>query len=64
VKTILFDTYHRHYVFLVLVDCQQDACEQAHLPYDDHERALKLLHALDQRVSEVKASAIIESPNH
>jgi hypothetical protein len=36
---------------------------KAHLPYDDHERALKLLHALDQRVWEVKVSAIFESPN-
>jgi hypothetical protein len=38
--------------------------KKAHLPYDDHERALKLLHALDQRVWEVKVSAIIESPNY
>jgi hypothetical protein len=37
---------------------------KARLPYDDHERALKLLHALDQRVLEVKVSAIIESPNN
>ena len=34
------------------------------LPYDDHERALKLLHALDWRVWEVKVSAILESPNY
>jgi hypothetical protein len=34
------------------------------LSYDDHERALKLLHALDQRVWDVKVSAIIESPNY
>jgi hypothetical protein len=37
---------------------------KAHLPYDDHERALKLLHALDRRVWEVKVSATIESPNY
>ena len=34
------------------------------LPYDDHERALKLLHALDRRVWEVKVSAILDSPNY
>jgi hypothetical protein len=37
---------------------------KAQLPYSDHERALKLLHALDQRVWEVKVSTIIESPNY
>jgi hypothetical protein len=37
---------------------------KAQLLYDDHEKALKLLHALDQRVWEVKVSAIIESPNY
>jgi hypothetical protein len=31
------------------------------LPYDDHERALKLLYALDQKVWDVKVSVIIES---
>jgi hypothetical protein len=34
------------------------------LPYDDHERALKILHALDQRIWEVKVSVIIDSPNY
>ena len=34
------------------------------LPYDDHERALKLLHALDRKVLDVKVSAIIESVNY
>ena len=34
------------------------------LPYDDHERVLKLLHALDRRVWEVKVSAILESANY
>jgi hypothetical protein len=37
---------------------------KAQLPYDDHERALKLLHALERRVQEVKVSAIIKSPNY
>ena len=37
---------------------------KAQLPYDDHERALKLLHALDRRIWKVKVSAIIESPNY
>jgi hypothetical protein len=37
---------------------------KAQLPYDDHERALKLLHALDWRVWEVKVSVIIELPNY
>jgi hypothetical protein len=34
------------------------------LLYDDHEMVLKLIHALDQRIWEVKVSAIIESPNY
>jgi hypothetical protein len=37
---------------------------KVHMPYDDHERALKLLHALDWRVWEVKVSTIIELPNY
>jgi hypothetical protein len=37
---------------------------KAQLPYSDHERAPKLLHALDRRVWEVKVSAIIKSPNY
>ncbi|XP_062188874.1 uncharacterized protein LOC133892174 [Phragmites australis] len=32
------------------------------LPYDDHERAIKLLYSLDCKVWEVKVIAIIESP--
>jgi hypothetical protein len=35
---------------------------KAQLPYEDHERALKLLHTLDWRVWKVNISAIIESP--
>jgi hypothetical protein len=37
---------------------------KAQLPYDDHERALKLLYALDRKVWVVKVSAIIESMNY
>ena len=37
---------------------------RAQLPYDDHERAIKLLHALDRKVWEVKVVAITESPNY
>jgi hypothetical protein len=34
------------------------------LPYDDHERALKLLYTLDWKVWDVKVSVIIESANY
>ena len=34
------------------------------LPYDDHERALKLQYALDRKVWDVKVSVIIESMNY
>jgi hypothetical protein len=34
------------------------------LAYDDHGRALKILHALDQKVWEVNIFAILESPNY
>jgi hypothetical protein len=37
---------------------------KAQFPYNDHEIALKLLHALDQKVWEVKVLGIIESPNY
>jgi hypothetical protein len=37
---------------------------RSQLPHGDHERALKLLYVLDQRFWDVKASAIIESPNY
>jgi hypothetical protein len=37
---------------------------KAKLPHDDHERALKLLHALDRWVWEVKVLAIIKLPNY
>jgi hypothetical protein len=35
---------------------------KAQLSYEDHERALKLLHTLDWRVWKVNISVIIESP--
>jgi hypothetical protein len=34
------------------------------LPYDDHERALKLLYALNQKVWDVKVTAIIDSSGY
>jgi hypothetical protein len=37
---------------------------KAQLSYDDHERALKLLYTLDQKVWNVKVFAIIESANY
>jgi hypothetical protein len=38
--------------------------QQGTITYDDHERELKLLHALDRRVWDVKVSATIKSPNY
>ena len=55
---------YRHYVFSVPAHHEQDVCQQGTITYDDHERAHMLLHALDQRVWEVKVPAIIESPNY
>jgi hypothetical protein len=37
---------------------------KAQLPYDDHERTLKLLYALDRKVWDVKVTAIIESSRY
>lgn len=34
------------------------------LPYDNHMRALKLLHALDQKMWQLKVVGITESPNY
>jgi hypothetical protein len=78
VKTRLFETYRREYEnFTQLAGETIDSmfsrfqsivnkmrANKAQQPYSDHERALKLLHALDRRVWEVKVSAIIESPNY
>ena len=48
--------------FLSIVNKMQ--ANKPQLPYDDHERALKLLYALDWKVWDVKVSAIIESTNY
>jgi hypothetical protein len=78
VKTRIFETYRREYRnFTQLAGETIDSmfsrfqsivnkmhANKAQLPYSDHERALKLLHALDWRVWEVKVSVIIESPNY
>ena len=78
VKTRLFETYRREYEnFTQLAGETIDSmfsrfqsivnkmhANKAQLPYSDHERALKLLHALDRRVWEVKVSTIIVSPNY
>jgi hypothetical protein len=78
VKTRLFETYRREYencmklvgetidmMFSWFHSIVNKMCtNKAQLPYVDHERALKLNHALDQRVWEVKVLMIIESPNY
>jgi hypothetical protein len=79
VKTRLFETYQREYenfvqlagetidtntMFSRFQSIDNKTCaNKVQLPYDDHERVLKLLHALDQRVWDVKVSLIIESAN-
>lgn len=35
-----------------------------HVPYDDREMVLKLLHALGWSIWEINVSAIIKSPNY
>ena len=78
VKTRLFEIYKREYEnfsqfdresvdamfsrFLSIVNKMR--ANKPQLPYDDHERALKLLYALDRKVWDVKVSAIIESVNY
>jgi len=78
VKTRLFETYKREYENFSLLDGESiDAmfshfqtivnkmrANKAQLPYDDHERALKFLYALDRKVWDVKVPAIIESANY
>ena len=54
------DTMFSRFLSIVNKMC----ANKAQLLYDDHERALKLLHALDRRVWEVKVSVIIESSNY
>jgi hypothetical protein len=78
VKTRLFETYKHEYEnfsqlkgesidamfsrFQTIVNKMQ--ANKLQLPYDDYERALKVLYALDQKVWDVKVSAIIESTNY
>ena len=78
VKTRLFETYRREYEnfvqlpvesvnslfsrFQVIVNKMR--ANKLQLPYDNNERALKLLHAQDRRVWQVNISAIHESPNY
>ena len=78
VKTSLFETYKREYKNFSQLDSESiDAmfsrfqtimnkmrANKPQLPYDDHERALKLLYALDRKVWDVKVSTIIESTNY
>ena len=78
VKTRLYETYKREYKNFSQFDGESiDAmfsrfqtivnkmkANKANLPYSDHERALKLLYALDRKVWDVKVSAIIESANY
>ena len=72
VKTRLYETYKREYEnftqlegesvnamfirFQTIVNKMR--ANKSHLPYDDHERAIKLLYALDQKVWDVKVSVI------
>jgi hypothetical protein len=78
VKTRLYETYKREYENFTQLDSETiDAmfsrfqtivnkirANKAQLPYDDHERALKLLYALDRKVWDVKVAAIIESSGY
>ncbi|XP_022683469.1 uncharacterized protein LOC111257696 [Setaria italica] len=78
VKARLFETYRREYEnFVHLPSESADALFQRFLaivnkmkanitilPYTDHNRALKIIHALDHEVWGTKVDAIIESPNY
>ena len=78
VKTRLYETHKREYENFVQTDGEsidslftrfqtivnKMRANNPQMPYDDHQRALKLLYALDRRVWEVKVSAIIESPGY
>jgi hypothetical protein len=78
VKACLFETYRREYKnFSHLPEESTDALFQrllaivnkmkaniTVLPYTDHDRALKLLHALDHEVWGTKVDAIIESKGY
>jgi hypothetical protein len=78
VQTRLFATYQREYenfthlpgesidamfqLFTVIVNNMRAIV--AVLPYDDHDRALKLLHSLDRTVWSEKVEAILESEKY
>lgn len=77
-KTRLFETYCREYENFVQLTGEtfntmfsrfhaivnKMPTNKAQLPYDNNERALKIQHALDQRVWKMKVSVIIESPKY
>jgi hypothetical protein len=48
--------------FTVIVDNM--SANVAMLPYDDHDRAIKLLHSLDHTVRSDKVKAILESEKY
>ena len=78
VKTRHYETYKREYENFTQLDGESiDAmfsrfqtivnkmrANKVQLPYDDHERALKLLYALNWKVWDVKVSTIIEPANY
>jgi hypothetical protein len=78
VKSRLYETYKREYENFSQLDGEsidslfsrfqtivnKMRANRLQLPYDDHERALKVLYALDRKVWDVKVSAIIESANY
>jgi hypothetical protein len=74
----LYETYKREYENFTQLDGESiDAmfsrfqtivnkmrANMAQLPYDNHERALKILYVLDRKVWDVKVSTIIESASY
>jgi hypothetical protein len=78
VKTTFFETYHREYENFLLLSGEsidlmssrfqsivnRKRANKPRVPYDNHDRALKLLHALDQLVWEVKVATISKSSNY
>jgi hypothetical protein len=77
-KTKLFETHHQEYenfvqllreivdlMFLRFEPIVNNMCaNKPWLPFDDHERDLKLLHALDRRVWDIKVVVITKYPNY
>jgi hypothetical protein len=78
VQARMYATYHREYEnFTHLPDVSIDALFQRFmvvvnnmranvdvLPYDDHDRAVKLLHSLDRTIWGRKFEAIVESEKY